>query len=115
MSSQVVIAVSDISSVGESRRTASVISQDAGLNREEQGQLAIIVTEMATNLAMHAHNGRLLIQSMNVGLARGVEVLSIDTGPGIKDIGQCMRDGFSTTGTAGNGLGAVQRLSDEFD
>jgi anti-sigma regulatory factor (Ser/Thr protein kinase) len=115
MSSHVVIAVSDLSSVGESRRRASVISQDAGLNREEQGQLAIIVTELATNLAVHAQNGRLLIQSMNVGLARGVEVVSIDSGPGIKDIGQCMRDGFSTTGTAGNGLGAVRRMSDEFD
>jgi serine phosphatase RsbU (regulator of sigma subunit) len=42
-------------------------------------------------------------------------VLGIDQGPGMADIDRCMRDGFSTGGTAGTGLGAVARLSSTFD
>ena len=44
-----------------------------------------------------------------------VEILSIDEGPGISDLNKCMRDGFSSSGTPGTGLGAAKRLSDDFD
>ena len=43
------------------------------------------------------------------------EVLVIDKGPGMADVEACMRDGFSTKGTAGTGLGAMRRLAAEFD
>ena len=56
---------------------------------------------------------------ISCGLSRlgapGVEILSIDRGPGIPDLQACFADGFSTTGTPGGGLGAVVRLSSEFD
>jgi hypothetical protein len=42
-------------------------------------------------------------------------VLAVDNGPGIADLDACLRDGMSTAGTAGTGLGALRRLSDEFD
>jgi hypothetical protein len=45
----------------------------------------------------------------------GIDVLAIDSGPGILDFAASLRDGVSTAGTAGNGLGALQRQSDEFD
>jgi anti-sigma regulatory factor (Ser/Thr protein kinase) len=115
MPSHVVIPVPDLSSVGEARRAASNISREAGLNPDEQGQVAIIATELATNLANYARNGRLLMQSLQAASSCGVEILSVDSGPGIKDIAQCMRDGYSTGGTAGNGMGAIRRLSSEFD
>ncbi|MEG2630728.1 MAG: histidine kinase, partial [Comamonas sp.] len=49
------------------------------------------------------------------GQAPEIEILSVDDGPGIRDLSQAMRDGFSTAGSPGTGLGAVQRLATDFD
>jgi hypothetical protein len=49
------------------------------------------------------------------GASVGIEVLAFDQGPGIANLGQALRDGVSSAGTAGTGLGAMRRLSDEFD
>ena len=46
---------------------------------------------------------------------RGVEILALDKGPGIRDLERSLRDGYSTAGGAGTGLGAISRLSSEFD
>src|SRR5262249_13366746 len=45
----------------------------------------------------------------------GLEILALDRGPGMADVGRCLRDGFSTAGTPGGGLGAMSRLSSMFD
>jgi len=45
----------------------------------------------------------------------GFEVLSLDAGPGIVDIGRALEDGYSTAGSPGNGLGAVARTASEWD
>jgi hypothetical protein len=45
----------------------------------------------------------------------GIDVLAVDNGPGIADLATSIQDGVSTAGTAGTGLGALRRLSDEFD
>jgi hypothetical protein len=64
---------------------------------------------------LHAGGGEMLLQSLGVGEDAVVELLAIDKGPGMHDVQQCLRDGYSTAGTRGEGLGAVQRLADEFD
>jgi hypothetical protein len=55
------------------------------------------------------------VQRLSAAGSTIVEVLSIDSGPGMANPEQCLRDGYSSAGTPGNGLGAVKRLSDEFD
>jgi hypothetical protein len=75
----------------------------------------LVATEAATNLVKHATGGEIVLRSLAAAEGGGVEVLALDRGPGIADIGRCLRDGFSTTGTAGTGLGALGRLSDLFD
>jgi anti-sigma regulatory factor (Ser/Thr protein kinase) len=99
--------------VGEARRHAAELAHACGLDEVEAGRLALIVTELATNLLRHASKGRLLLSSRP---ARSeVEVISIDEGPGIGNIERSMGDGFSTGGTSGTGLGAVRRLAQDFD
>lgn len=105
--------IGDASRVGEARRHAATLAYDCGLDDVEAGRLALVVTELATNLLRHARNGRLLLSSRP---ARSeVEVIAIDEGPGIEDVDRCMGDGFSTGGTPGTGLGAVRRLAQHFD
>ena len=76
------------------------------------GQLGIVVTEMARNLALHGGGGEMLLTPWREGAAAGMDVLALDTGPGIADVAEAMADGFSTGGTPGTGLGALSRLAD---
>lgn len=110
-----IIRVTDSSHAGEARRHAALLAEDAKLGERESGSLAIAVTEMVTNLVKHAGNGTVLVDSIANNGSSGVRVLGLDRGPGIRDVNAALRDGFSTTGTAGNGLGAIKRLCDTFD
>jgi anti-sigma regulatory factor (Ser/Thr protein kinase) len=115
MSFQVVIPVSDPSQVGEARRAVTRLAESAGLSETQKGEAAIVATELANNLAKYGKSGKLLLQSVPVGGGAGIEILAIDSGPGMADVQQCLRDGFSTSGTPGTGLGAVRRIAAEFD
>ncbi|MDA8455196.1 ATP-binding protein/SpoIIE family protein phosphatase [Acidovorax sp. GBBC 3334] len=105
--------IDDASRVGEARRFAAHESAAMGWNGTDSGRLSLVVTELATNLHRHAKGGRLLIAS--IPQRRQVEVIAIDHGPGIPDLHVVMRDGYSTGGSPGTGLGAVRRLADAFD
>jgi anti-sigma regulatory factor (Ser/Thr protein kinase) len=109
------VVVVESSQVGEARRVALRFAEAAGLKETAQGKVGIDATELANNLVRHAQGGQLLIQIMPTERGNTVELLSIDTGPGISDVERCLQDGFSTGGTSGNGLGAIKRLSAEFD
>lgn len=101
--------------VGQARRVASAISRDQGFGAEDEGRVALVVTEAATNLVKHGRGGHVLIRPLNDGDRRGVRVLSIDQGPGIPELARSLRDGFSSSGSPGTGLGAMSRQSDLFD
>ena len=89
--------------------------ESANLGERERGSLAIVVTEMATNVVKHAGTGTILVEAVTGNGSSGVRVLALDKGPGIRDLSGALRDGYSTAGTAGNGLGAMKRLSNAFD
>lgn len=111
----VAYSVHEASQVGEVRRAAVRLAQDQGFDEVATGRVALVATELGTNLVRHASQGRMLL---NVVASQGVpmvELLSLDQGPGIANVSACMADGYSTGGTPGSGLGAVRRLSNEFD
>jgi len=107
------IPVSEQSQVGEARRAVSRLATDHGLDETVVGRIAIIVTELGNNLWRHARGGRLLAACRSGADGCQLELLSVDSGPGM-DIARCLRDGYSSGGTAGQGLGAVKRLSTDF-
>lgn len=107
------VAITDPSQVGGARRAAVVLGSAQGFSEETSGRLAIVVTEAATNIIRHAGSGHIVLRAFG-GDAGGVEMLALDKGPGIADVKRAMRDGFSTFGSAGEGLGGIQRLSDTF-
>jgi len=107
-------SVNEQSHPGEARRWAVRLATDFGLDQDDAGRVAIIVTELAQNLVKHSGGGELLMRGMASGELRGFEVISLDKGDGM-DVSVTMEDGFSTTGTPGTGLGAIRRQSDQFD
>jgi hypothetical protein len=74
-----------------------------------------VVTELATNLLKHASTGVLIASLIEAGASYGVQILSLDKGAGISDFAAATRDGFSTAGSSGTGLGALARLSNIFE
>ncbi|MEO7714619.1 MAG: ATP-binding SpoIIE family protein phosphatase [Capsulimonas sp.] len=115
MKTSTALEITDATLIGEARRTAAALTQSLGFNDETRGRIALIVTELATNLIKHAGTGEMVFRTLGEGGAAGFEILSLDRGPGIGNVAQSLADGYSTAGTPGNGLGAVVRLSSTFD
>lgn len=111
----ILVPMGDPSRVGEARRAVAALTARAGFDSVAAGKVALAVNELGSNLLKHAREGKLLVGVRQRGAALAVEVVSIDAGPGMTNTAACQRDGYSSSGTSGNGLGAVQRLADEFD
>ena len=106
--------VTEQSQVGEARRAALRLCLMHDLDETARGRIALLVTELGTNLARHARAGRLLMACLAGADGVHFEILSIDSGPGMADVSRCLRDGFSTGSTPGTGFGAVRRGSTDF-
>jgi anti-sigma regulatory factor (Ser/Thr protein kinase) len=110
------VAVVEMSAVGEARRFAIALAEAHGFSEQATGRVALIVTEAASNVVQHGGGGEILLRAWaSGGPACCLEVLALDTGPGMANVTACMRDGFSTGGSRGVGLGAIARLSTSFD
>lgn len=105
------VRVRDGSHVGRARRLVRDMIERAGLGTELAERAALVATELGTNLATHAGGGELHVRVRD----DGVDLVSVDLGPGMGDLSRAFRDGYSTAGTGGTGLGAVRRLSDACD
>jgi anti-sigma regulatory factor (Ser/Thr protein kinase) len=115
MISQLHFPIGETSATAKARREATHLATTLGFDETASGKVAVIVTEVATNLVKHAVQGQLLVRALSRDGLAGLEVMTLDQGPGMTNVNECLRDGYSTTGSPGTGLGAVMRLSDEFD
>ncbi|MFJ2259313.1 ATP-binding SpoIIE family protein phosphatase [Streptomyces sp. NPDC087844] len=97
------------------RGAAATLARRIGLSSHRSAEVALAVTEAATNIQRHADDGALLLRVVRSGDQAGVEFLTVDSGPGIADVPAALADGSSSAGTLGIGLGAVSRLADQFD
>jgi anti-sigma regulatory factor (Ser/Thr protein kinase) len=112
---QTIHHVSESSGIAAVRRAGNQLAAVLDLDETVAGKVALVITEAATNIFKHAGNGDILLRGMAEGEARGIEILAINKGPGFANLEQAMRDGISTAGSYGVGMGAMQRVSDEFD
>ena len=88
---------------------------EAGFSQAKVSEIDIIVAELTSNLSKHASGGELLLHIGKKYDKKFVELICLDDGPGISDLGKVLLDGYSSTSTLGHGLGSIKRLSDEFD
>src|SRR5277367_1788686 len=101
--------------VGAARRHASDAARSAAFDDTATGNVALVATELASNIVKHAGKGTLSVTSYDDSDGSGIELLAIDAGPGMRDLARCLGDGYSTAGSAGGGLGAVKRISTSLD
>lgn len=97
------------------RRAAERLGGRLGLPDGRIADLAIVAAELTSNLIKHADEGVLLVRPVRRELDAGVELIAVDSGPGMADLTDSVRDGHSTTGTLGIGLGAIVRQASWFD
>jgi anti-sigma regulatory factor (Ser/Thr protein kinase) len=106
-------AAGDATLAAAARQSATRLAAEQGLDEHQAGKVSLVVTEAATNLVKHGGGGEILVGP--AADAAGVSVLALDRGPGMANPAACLRDGFSTSGTSGTGLGAISRLATRFD
>jgi anti-sigma regulatory factor (Ser/Thr protein kinase) len=109
------LRVEEPSAVAACRAAAVALAARLQFPRPRIDELALAVTEAASNLHKHAHGGSLLLRIGRDSGTPGIELVTIDAGPGFRDAAVVMRDGHSTSGTLGIGLGAIARLADFCD
>ena len=95
------------------RRAATELVTRLGFPEARTGEVGIAVTEAGTNLAKHARQGQILLRlrRLHEGASAALEVVVLDSGPGMREATLSATDGHSTAGTLGIGLGEIRRLS----
>ncbi|MDB5253128.1 MAG: putative anti-sigma regulatory factor, serine/threonine protein kinase [Flaviaesturariibacter sp.] len=108
------LKVADRSYFAIIKKEVHALALSAGFSEGRTGEIDIVVAEMVTNLVKHGGGGELLVKLVEQNGQPGIEILSVDNGPGMTDVTRMVADGVSTKNTLGQGLGAMKRLSDTF-
>lgn len=86
-----------------------------GFNLVEQTKIVTAASELARNTIVHGGGGTMTLQAVEDGRRSGLQLIFQDEGPGISDVEQALRDGYTTGTGLGLGLGGARRLSSEFE
>ena len=110
------VAVDDPSRIAEVRRAAALLGQTMGLSPELIAQAALVTSELCTNILKYAERGEIWLSSLTAnGSAYGLDIVALDRGPGIANFDAAVKDGYSTGGSLGIGLGTMRRAAALFD
>ncbi|MCL4367924.1 MAG: ATP-binding protein/SpoIIE family protein phosphatase [Actinobacteria bacterium] len=107
------IEVAHSADFNRARQLAGSLATDLGFKEKAVEEIILVVSELATNLVKHAGGGTLTLTPLSA--PAGIEIESLDSGPGIPDARRATADGFSTAGSLGYGLGTVNRLMDDLE
>jgi serine/threonine-protein kinase RsbT len=97
------------------RQKGRALAADCGFSAVDATLIATAISELARNIVSYSKHGEIALTALVDGGRRGIMIIASDQGPGISDIRQALRDGFSTSGSFGLGLPGVRRLMDEFE
>jgi serine/threonine-protein kinase RsbT len=97
------------------RQRGRALAVEFGFSASDATLIATAISELARNIVSYARKGHITLALINSASRQGLSIVASDDGPGIQDIRQAMRDGFSTSGSLGMGLPGVRRLMDEFE
>ena len=98
-----------------SRQRAREVARQLGFGAVDQSRIATAVSELARNVVRYALDGtgEISIRELAASGRTGIEIVVSDDGPGIRDVDQALRDGFTSGGGMGMGLPGTRRLMDE--
>jgi serine/threonine-protein kinase RsbT len=97
------------------RQKGRSLATALGFSSGDATLVATAISELARNIITYAKSGEIRLTVINGSARQGIQLVARDQGPGIRDVQQALRDGFSTSGSLGLGLPGVKRLVDEFE
>jgi serine/threonine-protein kinase RsbT len=97
------------------RQKGRSLAAALGFSSGDATLIATAISELARNIITYAKSGEIRLTVINGSARQGIQLVARDQGPGIPDVQQALRDGFSTSGSLGLGLPGVKRLVDEFE
>jgi serine/threonine-protein kinase RsbT len=109
------VSIQDEADVYAAAQRAKRLARELHFDRVSWSRLEMVTLELARNALVHGGGGEMLLRRVRDKGRVGLEIQVMDNGPGIVDLERAMVDGYSTAGRLGAGLGAAQRLSDEFE
>lgn len=109
------VAIKSDQDIVVARQKGRALAVEVGFSAVDATLIATAISELARNIVAYARMGEIELRSIQDSSRRGILVIASDDGPGIPDLRQAMRDGFSTSGSLGLGLPGVRRLMDEFE
>jgi anti-sigma regulatory factor (Ser/Thr protein kinase) len=115
LSDPLFVDVGDVSQVSAARIATQKLAQALEFDPTRAGRVALVVTEALTNVMRHGGGGAFAARALTQGGVAGIEMLAIDSGRGMADFAHSARDGVTSGTSPGTGLGAIGRLTDEFD
>ena len=109
------VAINSDQDIVLARQKGRALASEFGFTAGDATLIATAISELARNIVSYARKGQITLKIVNNATRQGISIMATDDGPGIPDIRQAMRDGFSTSGSLGMGLPGVRRLMDEFE
>ncbi len=109
------VTISSDQDIVLARQKGRSLALELGFSSGDATLIATAISELARNIVSYAHNGEIVVRDIQGSNRVGIAVMAWDNGPGIQDVSQALRDGFSTSGSLGLGLPGVRRLMDEFE
>ena len=116
MSSGVIrVAINSDQDIVAARQRGRALAAELGFSAVDSTLIATAISELARNIVSYAGTGEITLKTIQNSTRQGILIVAADDGPGIHDLRQALRDGFSTSGSLGLGLPGVRRLMDEFE
>jgi serine/threonine-protein kinase RsbT len=109
------VAINSDQDIVTARQKGRALAIEVGFSSGDATLVATSISELARNIVSYARKGEIQLKMVQGSGRQGILIIASDDGPGIPDIRQAMRDGFSTSGSLGLGLPGVRRLMDEFE
>lgn len=109
------VTISSDQDIVLARQKGRSLALELGFSSGDATLIATAISELARNIVSYARNGQIILKDIQGSNRVGIAVTATDNGPGIPDVSQALRDGFSTSGSLGLGLPGVRRLMDEFE
>ncbi|NUP98638.1 MAG: anti-sigma regulatory factor [Armatimonadetes bacterium] len=115
MPERVVVPIQDELDIVRARQEGRQLAKETGFGPVDLARVATAISELARNIYNYARPGSIELSTIQRANRKGIEVIALDQGPGIANIEEAMRDGYTTSGGLGAGLPGTRRLVDEFE
>ena len=115
MENEIQVPINSDQDIVAARQKGRSLAAAMGFSSGDATLIATAISELARNIITYAKCGEIRLTVVNGSARQGIQLVAHDQGPGIPDVQQALRDGFSTSGSLGLGLPGVMRLVDEFE